>query len=84
MTARSGGGSRFLYEPFDCARTDCAPGRQIEAYERVMVERWAGLEFRLKTMEELLARLERRLWMTVVGVSGVVLTEAAASLLSLH
>ena len=83
MTRRGTGGSRFLYEPFDCAKQGCKPDMRLEAYERVMAERWVALEYRLKTLETLLQRLEKRLWMTIVGVVGVVLAEAATSLMVL-
>ena len=76
-------GSRFLYEPFECSKPACEQSLRLEAYERVMAERWVALEYRLKTMEALMQRLERRMWMTIVGVAGVVLSEAAASLLIL-
>ena len=39
------GGSRFLYDPFDVADA------RIDANERVMEQRWEGLEFRLKGIE---------------------------------
>ena len=74
-------GSRFLYEPFECAKPNCAPGHSLEAYERVMAERWIGLERRLASFEALIQRLEKRLWLTIVGVAGGVLAEAAQSVL---
>ena len=74
-------GSRFLYEPFDCAKPNCPPFHALEAYERVMAERWIALERRLASFEVLIQRLEKRLWMTIVGVAGVVLSEAAQSVL---
>jgi hypothetical protein len=48
-----------------------------------MAERWLALEFRLKTMEGVLQRVEKRMWLTIVGIAGVVLADAAASLLIL-
>ncbi len=83
MRAEARSGSRFLYEPFECATKACEPSHKLDAYEQVMAERWLALEYRLKTMEGVLQRLEKRMWMTIVGVAGVVLTEAAASLLVL-
>lgn len=75
------GGSRFLYEPFEWAKPSCTPGQSLEAYERVMAERWIGLERRLASFEALLQRLEKRFWLAIVGVTGVVLAEAARSVL---
>lgn len=80
-TPRSG--SRFLYEPFECATKACVSDHKLDAYERVMAERWLALEFRLKTMECVLQRVEKRMWLTIVGIAGVVLADAAASLLIL-
>ncbi len=59
------GGSRYLYEPFDAASA------RIDANERVINERWLGLERRLRTMEKTLERLEKRLWLAVYGAAGM-------------
>ena len=67
---RNAGGSRFLYEPFDAAQA------RIEANERVTDERWNGLERRLLTIETMLERLEKRLWLAVYGVAGFIVTQA--------
>ncbi len=83
MSGRESGGSRFLYEPFESSRRPCEPDLKLAAYERIMAERWTALEYRLKVLETVLQRLERRMWLTIVGVAGVVLSEAAASLLML-
>lgn len=83
MSGEARTGSRFLYEPFGCQKPNCEPSHKLEAYERVMAERWVALEYRLGVLEELLSRLEKRLWLTIVGVAGVVLSEAATSLLVL-
>lgn len=57
-------------------RFDCAPGLRLEAHERL-----AGLQFenhnaRLDKIEELIERLERRLWLCMYGIVGVVLSQA--------
>jgi hypothetical protein len=72
-----GGGSRFLYEPFDAA------GARIEANERVTEERWNGLERRLLTIDTTLERLERRLWLALYGVAGFVLLRGVFALLEM-
>ncbi len=69
MTARRGGGSRFLYDSFD------ATAARVEANERVAEERWAGLEFRLKQIEGTLERVERRIWFAVYGVAAFLLAQ---------
>lgn len=77
MTARKeGGGSRFLYDSFDAAAA------RIDAHERVMEERWSGLEFRLGQIEGTLERLERRIWLGVYGVAAFLLAQGAEALLS--
>jgi len=71
-----GGGSRFLYEPFDAASA------RIETHERVTEERWTGLERRLNSIEAMLERLERRLWLAVYGVVAFVLTQGVIALMN--
>jgi hypothetical protein len=71
MTAASGraeGGSRFLYDSFDAASA------RIEANERVAAERWVALEYRLGLIEAALERMEKRMWVGVVGVATFLLT----------
>lgn len=71
-----GGGSRYLYEPFEAAA-------QLETYQRVSDERWGALEKRLETIESSLERLERRLWLAVWAVVAFVLTRGVATLLEM-
>ncbi|UWQ16993.1 hypothetical protein [Jannaschia sp. M317] len=77
MSAIKTGGSRFLYDPFDAANA------RIEANERVLQERWDALTFRLEQIETALERLERRLWLAVMGVAGAVLAQGVNYLISL-
>jgi hypothetical protein len=70
------GGSRYLYEPFEYARADT-----VKANERVQDERWRGLEYRLGQIEQMLERLERRVWLTIFGVTAAVLSETITGLL---
>lgn len=72
-----GGGSRYLYEPFDQAAA------RIETQERVFDARWDGLERRLQTIETMLERLDRRLWLAVYGVVGFVLAQGVLRLLQI-
>ena len=74
---RAQGGSRYLYDPFDVATA------RIDANERVLAERWDGLEFRLNAIEVALERLERRLWLAVMGVVGTVLAQGVKYLIAL-
>lgn len=73
---RPGGGSRYLYDSFDSAHA------RIEANERVAEERWSGLEYRLARIEDMLERLERRLWLAVYGVAAVVLAQMGSHYLA--
>jgi len=75
MSRSRGTGSKFLYEPFD------VNAARIETHEKVIAERWAGLERRLTMIEASLDRLEKRLWLAVYGVVAVVLTRGVTALL---
>lgn len=75
MSKRSGG-SRYLYEPFDEASA------RIDAHERVLEERWYGLERRLRTIEVTLERLEKRLWLAVFGAATMFTTDVVLGLLA--
>ncbi len=74
--SRGQGGSRYLYEPFDAASA------RIEAHERVIDERWSGLERRLRTIETTLERLEKRLWLAVYGAAGMFAADVVYGIVS--
>ncbi len=69
--AARGGGSRYLYEPFDAASA------RIEVNERIAEERWAQLERRLNQIEVTLDRLEKRMWLAVYGAASLILADVA-------
>ena len=71
------GGSRFLYDHFDVANA------RIDANERVMEQRWEGLEFRLKGIEAAIERMEKRLWLAVFGVVSVILAKGISELIQI-
>jgi hypothetical protein len=71
-----GGGSRFLYEPFDVASA------RIDVHERITEERWQQLERRLNHIELALDRFERRMWLAVSGAASLILADIAYGLLS--
>jgi hypothetical protein len=75
MTTPRGGGSKYLYEPFN------ANAARIDTHEKVIAERWAGLERRLTTIELMLERLEKRFWLAVYGVVAAVLARSILELL---
>ncbi|WP_146345070.1 GTA head formation protein, RCAP_rcc01685 family [Phaeobacter marinintestinus] len=64
------------YDPFDCA-----PGLRLAAHERVSEIHHAHLCSRLDRLDEMMERLEKRLWLTVYGVVAVILAQAAQSFL---
>ncbi len=71
----SGSGSRFLYDSFDVATA------RIEANERLAQLQFDALDERLKRIEAMIERLERRLWLAVYGVVGVILAQGVAGLI---
>jgi len=70
------GGSRFLYEPFDAASV------RIDANQRINDERWVALEVRLVRLEMLMDRIDRRLWIALSGVAGVLAAEIAVTFMN--
>jgi hypothetical protein len=75
VSGRRSSGSRYLYDSFD------PTAARVEANERVAEERWAALEYRLRTMEAVLERVERRLWFAVYGVAAFFLARGVEMLM---
>jgi len=71
------GGSRFLYEPFATSNA-----HRVEMVERVAEEKWAALEYRLGLIDANIERLDRRLWIAVMGVVTVVLSQIVQGILT--
>lgn len=70
-------GERPGFEPFDCA-----PALRLEAHERVAALQFEAMNKRLDRLEELLERLEKRLWLAVYGVVAAILGQAFQGLLN--
>ncbi len=70
-------GSRYLYDSFDAAAA------RIEANERVTKLQFDALDHQLRRIETMIERLEKRLWLTVYGVVGVILAQGVTSLLDI-
>lgn len=68
--------SELPYERFECA-----PGLRLQAHERVSAIHHDNLQRRLDRLEEMIERMERRLWLTVYGVVAVILAQAVQSFL---
>lgn len=60
----------------------CAPGMRIEAHERVSELQFRQVAAQLSRLEQLIERLERRLWLAVYGVAGVILAQAVQSIIA--
>lgn len=68
-------GSRYVYDSFDAASA------RIDANERVALERWAALDYRLSQIDSALERLEKRIWLGVYGVAAFLLAQMAETLI---
>lgn len=63
---------------------DCVPGLRLTAHETVIKVQMEALGARLERLEQVLERLERRLWLTVYGVAAVILAQALQSLVAVQ
>lgn len=72
----AGSGSRFLYEPFEFASV-----HRMEAHERIVEKQVEAIERHFERLEAAVDRLERRMWMALYGVVGVILAEVARAYL---
>lgn len=68
---------RPVFEGFECA-----PGLRLQAHERLSQVHHDNLCSRLERIEDMMARLEKRLWLAVYGVAGAILAQAFQSVLS--
>ena len=62
-------------------RFQCAPGLKLQAHERVAQIQHDNLIRRLDRVEEMMERLEKRLWLTVYGIVAMILGQALQSVL---
>jgi hypothetical protein len=63
-------------------RFECAPGLRLQAHEKVTDIHNANISRRLDRIEEMMERLEKRLWVTVYGVVAMILAQALQSILT--
>ncbi|MGH1451748.1 MAG: GTA head formation protein, RCAP_rcc01685 family [Paracoccaceae bacterium] len=75
--SEQGPGGRYGFETFDCA-----PALRLEAHERLSSLHLEGQNRRLEKLEQVMDKLERRLWLTVYGVVGAILAQAFQSILA--
>jgi len=63
---------------------ECAPALRLGAHERVSKLHVDGFDRRVGRLEVEMGRLERRLWLTVYGVVGVILAQGVQSLMQVQ
>ena len=63
-------------------RFQCAPGLRLQAHERVADIQHKNLINRLERIEEMMERLEKRLWITVFGIVATILGQGLQSILT--
>lgn len=68
---------RYGFEAFDCA-----PALRLEAHERVSKLQIDGLQQRAQRLEAAMEKLEKRLWLAVYGIVGIIVAQAVQSLLA--
>ena len=61
---------------------ECGPSLRIDAQERLAALQFAQLNTQMGKLEEMMHRLERRLWLTVYGVVAVILAQAFEQILT--
>lgn len=60
----------------------CAHQLKLEAHERLTEMQFENIKDRLDHMEDLMHRLEKRLWLAVYGVAAVILAQAFQSIMA--
>lgn len=65
----------------DRHKFECAPALRIEAHERLNAVQFKQINTHLERLEEMIQRIERRLWLAVYGVVGVILAYGVEQLL---
>ncbi len=60
----------------------CAHELKLEAHERLTKMQFDHINARLERLEELMQRLEKRLWLSVYGVAAVILAQAFQSFMA--
>lgn len=72
----AGQGSRYLKEPFEWVQE-----HRFDATEKIMEVQFLAVDRRLERIETVISGVEKRMWMTVFGVVGVILSQAVQSIL---
>ncbi|CRK74106.1 hypothetical protein NIG5292_00131 [Nereida ignava] len=74
--------NEFAKDPFGVSELDCLPAQRINLHERMAALQFEMLSKRLDDLDSAMERLERRLWLIVFGVVGVILAQAFQSVLT--
>ena len=74
--------NEFAKDPFGVSERDCLPAQRINLHERMSALQFEMLSKRLDDLDSAMERLERRLWLIVFGVVGVILAQAFQSVLT--
>ena len=74
--------NEFAKDPFGVSELDCLPAQRINLHERMSALQFEMLSKRLDDLDSAMERLERRLWLIVFGVVGVILAQAFQSVLT--
>ena len=74
--------NEFAKDPFGVSELDCLPAQRINLHERMSALQFEMLSKRLDDLDSAMERLERRLWLFVFGVVGVILAQAFQSVLT--
>ena len=69
-------GQRYGFEAFECA-----PALRLQAHEKVAALQFAHLNGRLDKIEEMMVRLEKRLWLALFGMIAAILTQTLQQVL---
>ncbi len=62
---------------------ECGPSLKLEAQERLVALQFSQINKQMARIELMMERMERRLWLTVYGVVGVILAKAVQSIVML-
>ena len=60
----------------------CAPGLRLKAHERVTELQFEMVTAHVQRIEEMVETIERRLWLIVYGILGVILAETVRSVIT--
>lgn len=60
----------------------CAPGLKLQAHEKLTELHYAQLREQMTKLEDVMERIERRMWLAVYGVAAAIMAQAAQHLMN--